>query len=62
MIGIFILEEEKEVDLEVDLMIGIIGILDILEEIQEVDLEAEVEVLIGEEGKFNLVFFDWVFF
>ena len=63
MIGIFIIEEEKEVDLEVDLMIGIIDIIDILGEIREVDLEVEVEVLIVEEGNFDFIcFFLIVFF
>ena len=52
MIEIFIIEEEKEVDLEVEVMIGIIGIIDILEEIQEVEAEVGVEVLIEGEGNF----------
>ena len=52
MIEIFIIEEEKEVDLEVEVMIGIIGIIDILEEIQEVEVEVGVEVLIEGEGNF----------
>jgi hypothetical protein len=52
MIEIFIIEEEKEVDLEVEVMIGIIGIIDILEEIQEVEVGVGVEVLIEGEGNF----------
>ena len=52
MIEIFIIEEEKEVDLEVEVMIGIIGIIGILEEIQEVEVEVGVEVLIEGEGNF----------
>ena len=57
MIEIFIIEEEKEVDLEVEVMIGIIGIIDILEEILEVEVGVEVEALIEEEGKHILLFF-----
>ena len=56
MIEIFIIEE-KEVDQEVEVMIGIIGIIDILEEILEGEVGVEVEALIEEEGKHILLFF-----